>query len=558
MRHSRTLLPLASLVGLLLIGSAALPAPAAPANSSHCLFLPLLGGASGTATGGSGAPDCLVAPMPAPTSTATATATTTASATATATTAPTATATATATQAPANAALSGSVRLRPEHRVIQMQRQPLQYVVVLDASGSMSANFAGQCNAGYSGSTSTVRQCTNGPDGSPPATGGAGTYYWQEPTERRIYVAKQAIERLVRGLNMPGNVGYDSTRPDDQLALVWFNHGAANTNASAFSSSPSTIISNLSGAGSYANNPYRTSGGSNWAAGLYRTVLGFETAPTTVTYNGRTWAYERRTLLITDGISNQFLDKADPYLHGGSSNKDTYPAGHTCHVDNVLEIASCQITGDESRGGGTYMGMDRPITQAVRVSEDELQAQGIEVHALSIANVPSIGLSDGVASAPSAYYAAPTLELYPDGSTNVDQIIDGLPLRSETGSCTPVIAEWATTVAPESQPEGVPGVAFPQVGVLQLEHVETGAVRTAPIVVDTAHTMSYRVEGLPAGAYRLTSTVFYRGEDQQTRGYSLLEAAGGPQPTVTVEVSGGQQTLYTLSLRLAGDVCAEP
>jgi hypothetical protein len=561
MRHSRTLLLLASLVVLALIGSAAPPAPAAPADAPHCLYLPMLGGGGGAATGGPGAAGCLAAPTAAPSATATTTvtATTTASATATVTTAPTATATATATQAPAAAALAGSVRLRPEHRVIQMQRRPLQYVVVLDASGSMSANFAGQCNAGYSGSTSTIRQCANGPDGSPPSSGGAGTYYWREPTERRIYVAKGAIERLINGLNMPGNPGYDPALPADQLAIVWFNHGAAASNVSAFSSSPSTLIAGLAGAGSYGNDPYRTNGGSNWAAGLYRTVLGFETAPTTVAYNGQTWAYERRALLITDGISNQFLDKADPYLNGGSSNKDTYPAGHTCHVDNVLEIASCQITGDEIRGGGTYMGMDRPITQAVRVSEDDLQASGIEVYALSIGNVPSTGLSDGVASAPSAYYAAPTLELYPDGSTNVDQIIDGLPFRSETGTCTAVVApEWATTMAPESQPEDVPGVAFPQVGVLQLEQIETGAIHTAPIVVDTAHTMSYRVEGLPAGAYRLTSIVFYRGEDQQTRGYSLLETAGGPQPAITVEVSGGEQTVDALSLRLAGDVCAEP
>jgi hypothetical protein len=461
--------------------------------------------------------------------------------------------------------VSGSVRLRPEHRVIQQQRQPLQYVVVLDSGGSMSANFAGQCDRGPSGPLQAIVQCANGPDGSPAVqvTGTGPNYYWSEPSERRFYSAKQALVRLVRRLNMPGNAGYNPDYPADQLAIVWFTHqvqGAVGGNYWDFSSDPSTIIANITSAGSYNGDPFRTNGGTNWAAGLYRAALGFDPAPTTVSYNGRTWSYERKAVLLTDSIANQFLDKGAANLYAGQSNIATYPPGHVCRVQHVVEIASCQITGDGIRGGGTYNGMDRPITQAVQVSQGDLQAQGIEVYAISIATVPSTGLADGVASFPNWYYAAPTLELYPDGSTNVDHIIDSLPLGSETVTCTPVVApEWATTVAPESRPEGAPGMAFPQVGVLLLEQIETGAVSTAPIVVDTAHTIGYRVEGLRAGTYQLAAALYYRGEDQQTRRYGLIEMAGGePQPEITVELSGDEQVLDELSLRVIGDICAAP
>ena len=38
----------------------------------------------------------------------------------------------------------------------------------------------------------------------------------------------------------------------------------------------------------------------------------------------------------------------------------------------------------------------------------------------------------------------------------------------------------------------------------------------------------------------------------------LIETEGDPQPAITVEVSGDDQVLEELSLRLLGDVCAGP
>jgi hypothetical protein len=68
--------------------------------------------------------------------------------------------------------------------------------------------------------------------------------------------------------------------------------------------------------------------------------------------------------------------------------------------------------------------------------------------------------------------------------------------------------------------------------------------------------MSYGFESLAAGRYRLVSAIFYKGADQQTRSYSLIETAVGPQAELMVEASGASQELDALSLRLLGDVCA--
>jgi len=89
--------------------------------------------------------------------------------------------------------LSGSVSFYPEFQIIPTQQKPIQYVVVLDASGSMSANFNGQCDE------NGLVQCANGPAGYPAVqvTNTGPDHYWSNQNERRIYVAKKALTRLV-------------------------------------------------------------------------------------------------------------------------------------------------------------------------------------------------------------------------------------------------------------------------------------------------------------------------------------------------------------------------
>lgn len=53
--------------------------------------------------------------------------------------------------------LAGSVSFLPEYRIQPWRRPPVQYTVVLDVSGSMSANFAGQCDVFDAGTPNANR-----------------------------------------------------------------------------------------------------------------------------------------------------------------------------------------------------------------------------------------------------------------------------------------------------------------------------------------------------------------------------------------------------------------
>lgn len=462
------------------------------------------------------------------------------------------------------AILDGQVRLRPEHAVLESSGRPVRWTVVLDVSGSMSANFAGQCDRGGDSfpAGQSYWQCTNGPAGAPSVqVAGVGpTYYWSKQDERRIYVAKQAIETLVRQLNMPGNAGFDITRPPDQLGLVWYTQEVARANVFYYSSEPTSVIDAIRRAGARDGDPYRTAGGTNPAAGLYRAATLLDATPPSVIYSdGREYQYDSRVLLLIDGVANQFLDRNFANLFGGSSTTATYPVGHPCRIDNVTEIAACQTTevGGLTTGvGGVAAGMDRPLTQTGKVSREDLQPRGVSVFVIALSNIPDLVLKDAVASSFSQFFAAPTLQRDASGLTNVDQIITQLPPRTVESSCTSAVApDWTSIVGPEQRPEGT-GLAFPIIGEILLEELASGTLHRAPIRADeAAGTLNYSLTAPPPGDYRLSAYVFFRGADGQTRRYSLLDTGSALVDAIPVQVTGSTQSLDTLSLRLVGDVC---
>jgi len=182
-----------------------------------------------------------------------------------------------------NLYLFGNVTFYPEYQIVPIQRDPVQYVVVLDESGSMSANFDGKCSATANvvppspiATEANQLQCANGPSSAGPVTvtGTGPNYYWKTESERRIYVAKNALKRLIGLTNMPGNTSspyYDPTRPPDQMGVVWFTQTvqtAPSSNIMGLSSTPGTLTSFIMNANS-GNGTYRSEGGTNGAAGLY-------------------------------------------------------------------------------------------------------------------------------------------------------------------------------------------------------------------------------------------------------------------------------------------------
>jgi hypothetical protein len=460
--------------------------------------------------------------------------------------------------------------LLPEQPAITTSRRPVRLTLVLDVSGSMSANYAGWCDRTTLAQPPPPEgywQCANGFEGGPVAqvTDTGPYYYWSKVEERRIYAAKYALERIVRQMNLPGNAGHRPEFPSDEVSLVWFNHESGPANTTPYSSDVTALVASIRAAGSYDGDPYRTFGGSNIAAGLYRASLGLNAAPATVEFDGTTYRYVDKVVLITDSVANTFLDPSSPSLRGPNSDSSTYRLDHPCRsVEAVRDNAPCQTTevGGLTTGvGGVPVGLERPITQAVLVSRAELQLRA-EVFVGTVSPVSSLGLKDGVATNPSYFYALPGLSVSPGGTTSMDEAIDrmleALGGRVLEGACTAAVGpEWVREIPPQHLPQTFV-VTPPTVGMVRLEGAEGGAVYEEPIVVSGPNnTMSYTISHVPPGTYTLSAYVFYRGGDGVTRLYNRVEVDGALYEQILLDWKG-VPVFPPLSLRLGGDVCASP
>ncbi|NNJ10480.1 VWA domain-containing protein [Chloroflexales bacterium ZM16-3] len=473
-----------------------------------------------------------------------------------------------------NLELFGDVSFYPEYAIRPTSQQPIQYVVVLDSSGSMSANFNGECDNKKFDNHKPV-QCANGPADYPDVeVDGTGVnYWWKTESERRIYVAKQALMRLVRLSNMSGNADYDNTRPPDKMAVVWFREYVPESQTMGFSSTPNSLITYIQNIND-GNGDYRSEGGTNGAAGLYRASLIYKNASKTVKFNGKDVEYKRVVLFITDGVSNQFLDTGASNLLAEKSAYGTYKKNSYCYnLDAlVVENAGCQTTdvGGTSIGSNSY-GMDRPITQMITTSQNYLRntAVGAEVFVIALSNIASTGLRDGVPSSTNYFFSAEKLEVSVDANgnktTNVDGIIDKINAKVELGSCVAgpsgSLSGAVTTAEFGSNPNGF---VYPQVGEVIISN-QTDSF-TAPIIADTDGTLSYVFSSVPPGTYQMEAYIWYHHPDDLPgvmRLYSRIWSAGQAVSDFIVDVnpstqgtSFSQRVEQPLTLKLTGDVCA--
>jgi hypothetical protein len=418
--------------------------------------------------------------------------------------------------------LVGNISLWPVYEEIKKSQPPLQYVVVLDVSGSMNANFSGQCKSG-----TRIIQCINA-TGMPAATQNPSpSTAWKPLEERRVHVAKEAIRHLIDKMNIPGNPGYDALRPSDEMAITWFNKGVQSSWASAWSNQKAQLNTAVDNATPTTGQPYITDGTTNGAAGLYKASTLFGNKPKTATLNGRTWDYKRVVIFVTDGVSNQFF-KPSGTFHDGESNGGTFPAGNPCHnVNFVMDRADCQTT----PYAGKWQGKDRPITQMVNVANTYLKNNAAigtkisnpEIFVIALSDVPNTGLRDGVASQPDFYFKATKLERYADGTTNVDGFVNQIHSKVVLEPCqAQADNQWVGSVPPSNAPE-VSGLSYPQVGWATLTN-DTGYNETTPLIANTATgEVSYSFTNLVPGTYYLTAKMYYKhGTDLATREYSAI------------------------------------
>ncbi|WP_322488205.1 VWA domain-containing protein [Chloroflexus sp.] len=464
--------------------------------------------------------------------------------------------------------LTGSVELWPEYQIVNTFRRPVQYVVVLDVSGSMNLNFYGQ---GFL--NGRPAQCASGPPGSPPPNSGCNgspTYAWQPQSERIVYVAKEAIRLLIEQTNMPGNPGYDPNQPIDQMALIWFNSNVPTSNRFPFSSNPAALKQAVLDAGKTNNSPYLTQGGTNGAGAIYRAGQLLQNAPTTTNQLGRDWVYRRAIIFVTDGVSNVFFTTTNSNLNAGTSAFTTYSQGHFCRSlgGKVLDNAECQTT----EVGGTYTNnaqtYDRPITQMVKNANAIKSNQSIQtdIYVLALTAVPPTGLRDGVATTPRHFYIADTLERGSDGLNNVDRIMLAINADLERSPCmSGSDGEWRGTI-PGNHFQSVGGLSYPNVGEVILQDITTNSVYRTPIVAGTDGRVRYTFEEIPRGTYRMQAYLFYRHPldppTAQPRMYSQIFTGSSNQSDMVVVLDPSTQAGFistveqNLRLRLDGNVCA--
>ena len=217
-------------------------------------------------------------------------------------------------------------------------------------------------------------------------TGTGQTSYWGTRDERRITVAKKALATLVTLTNMPGNSGYNTAYPDDQMALLWFtdtvNRNGNNevfVNGKNYTNDRDELIENLwDRTTSSRGDIYLSEGGTNGAAGLYRAFLVLNGMPKEVVHQASNtkYKYKQVVLFITDGVSNQFFHESLSNLRVTQSDQNTYANGSPCRNlgSLVIEDAECQTTavgGTITRNvSGSNVTLDRPVTQAVHVSQN--------------------------------------------------------------------------------------------------------------------------------------------------------------------------------------------
>ncbi|NTV63061.1 MAG: VWA domain-containing protein, partial [Oscillochloris sp.] len=266
-----------------------------------------------------------------------------------------------------------------------------------------------------------------------------------------------------------------------------------------------------------------------------------------------------------DGVSNEFLNPSNSDLDGGWSYDATYASGSYCRNQGskVIENAGCQTTDV----GGKYNGMDRPITQMINTSQQNLRnaTTNAEVFVLSLSNIPETGLKSGVASSENYYYPIPTLTTNATtGKTNVDEIIEAINTKVETGACIAGANGTSTNVITSAEfVNGTLGFQYPQVGKVTITN--SSNTLSTPIIAATDGTLSYHFEKVPQGTYRMEAYIVYHHPSDPAgvmRTYSKIWTAGEALNDFTVDVSPStqgtsfiQRIEQPLILKLNGNVC---
>jgi hypothetical protein len=360
-------------------------------------------------------------------------------------------------------------------------------VVVLDASASMSWNFAGQGTR-----NGKDIQCGAPADPNAPRAVCSAESPWRIINERRIYIAKRAIMHLI-----------DALEPNDTLRLVAY--GDSITTTVGWSSDKAALKQAVLAIGQYNDDPYWTAGRSSNASGLYAARQALAQTPPTAPGQ----AYDQVVIFLTDSVANQLL--------AADGSPQVYTGADICPNNTfATDTASCMA-------GYLDDGTPRPIT--AMVLQGDLLKRLATVYVVGLAGVDSTGL-ELVASASNVPFFSMALQ-----PSELIGILDTIHTNIRYGDCVPRGGDvWSDTIDAarigEIPPPQGP-LSDTVAGYLYLYDQDGDPLANGQYKVPISRDpqtgkLSYHVGDLAPGTYRIQAFVAYKGDDDVSRVYSQI------------------------------------
>jgi hypothetical protein len=460
--------------------------------------------------------------------------------------------------------LSGQVYVNPRWQQPLEAGRPIAYNLVLDVSGSMSWDFNGYGT--YSG---TNYQCEDPENPNPSnltyrsnCNGGVDSA-WTTQSQRRVYVAKNAIYRFINNMgpyDMVRVVGFSTTQDGNAAPtpnwVVTSNQAAKDA-----------LIASVKCMGAYPADPtppcsdsagYKSRGGTPGpdalatAATMFQSSKGYD--PTAG--NGKT--FRPVLIYLTDGVANVFQSSGIGLGDGATNDARDICASITA--------AQARNTADPCQLGTTSSGRARPITAMVNIA-NAMKANNPElaIYTIGLGPVPATGLPR-VATSPDMYFSAGTGDY-------VQGILDTIQAQVTGATCAATGGySWLNSIDGSHAPTGAPfsGLGSGVYGQVFIYEPGAGTPKyTLPINLDQSINADGRLGysiagGVTPGNYEMEAYVGYRGEDGVTRSYdwfinpsSLNEAHRIPVSVTSASTLGGSVPMppIFMDLRSTVNVC---
>lgn len=438
-----------------------------------------------------------------------------------------------------NFTVGGSVTYLPRYRTYPDLNRPVQFLLILDVSGSMAWTFDGR-----GVQNGQVVTCTNPTQGCVSIDTA-----WPNAAERRIYTAKQVLRSFVQKIDEDRQNGL---RPYDTVRLVTFSgrlgnyvnqSGAVGDNnralndltevlpAAGWTNDRATLEAAITNAGMVNGDQYMTAGATPSAVAFARASQVFGTAPERAP-NGM--KYRRVVIFVTDGVAN--------VLRNGMQNN----FGDGCQQGT--ENVGCQM--GEPLPDGSLRPLNAMVAEAQALKEAYINPSDGSVYVVALSGTfESTGLNL-VASQPDYVKRA-------DQQEQLQQIFDDIQVTAIQGDCTPSQGEERDTMAPSEVPTDLrPELTDRIVGQVTLTDANNNSFEAWITADPITRKLSYAFTNVPPGQYTLRAWLGYRApQDNISRDkYELIVRGAGTSTEIPVTVSAGRSLGGVIGVPLTLDL----